>query len=423
MAMKPVSKKELKRCVDMVEECNGNRQEAAQKLGINYETLRSRLNNLGYKKSVEEEHCELTECLDGKAVIDWTTKRVVKVEDAIQKAEIDLEIWEIERSTINSWEVGSKHPITAEVTVTPLWQIKVWLRRKAADKRAIETILKELQDHTFKLPVFKRSKISSRRPVRELEISIVDPHLGLQCFPPAADGSWNLEACRNACMETIEKLLNLAESFGPFQRILFPFGNDFLHSDNVFHTTTAGTGQPEAMSWHHVYLAGEKLAIEMIERLRKIAPVKVFAIPGNHDRQSTFTLGRVLKAFYHSVKDVHVNADASPYKFHKAGTCLIGWEHGHSISAIRLAALMANECPEDWATTTYREWHLGDQHRKGSAKPSMLEEQGVSIAYLPSLVPANEWHKLKGLNWHKRGAEAFIWDHKQGKEATFHVNI
>ena len=84
---------------------------------------------------------------------------------------------------------------------------------------------------------------------------------------------------------------------------------------------------------------------------------------------------------------------------------------------------MANECRDIWQETVYREWHLGDQHRKGSAKPSMHEEQGVSVEYMPGLVVPNEWHRLKSYNWQKRGALAFVWDKTAGPIARLQVNI
>ena len=122
---------------------------------------------------------------------------------------------------------------------------------------------------------------------------------------------------------------------------------------------------------------------------------------------------------------VEVVADASPYKFHQYGVNLIGFEHGHSITPIRLAALMANECPEGWLASKdgYREWHIGDQHRKGSAKPSVMEEQGVSVEFLPGLTPPNEWHRLKSFNYQKRGSMAFVWDKKAGPIARLQVNV
>jgi hypothetical protein len=163
------------------------------------------------------------------------------------------------------------------------------------------------------------------------------------------------------------------------------------------------------------------LAIAMVQRLRQVAPVKIYQIPGNHSRQADFTMALMLDAYFHNTPDVVVDCSSSPYKFHQFGKNLIGFEHGHSVKSIRLAALMASECPEAWATTRYREWHLGDQHRKGTGP--IFEEQGVSIEYVPGLTAPNSWHRLKGFNHQKRGAMAFVWDHKAGQIARILHNI
>lgn len=344
------------------------------------------------------------------------------VDEILDYAKVDRNVWEAYRHLIGSWDVTIKNEAGDPETRTN-WQIKVWLQRKHPALQAAEKLVEEMKLYS---PVNKRlfpTKMSLKHD-RELELCIFDPHLGLECFRPGADHDWDSEKCANTVMLVIEKLLRLSKSYGPFERLIMPFGNDFLHCDNVFHTTTAGTHQPEAKAWQKIYLEAEKLAIEMVERVAKVAVVKVIVVPGNHARQSEFTLGRLLKARFYNDENVEVVADQSPYKFHHYGVNLIGYEHGHSIrQQVRLAALMANECRDIWQETVYREWHLGDQHRKGSAKPSMLEEQGVSVEYMPGLVVPNEWHRLKSYNWQKRGALAFVWDKTAGPIARLQVNI
>lgn len=344
------------------------------------------------------------------------------VDEILDYAEVDRNEWEAYRHILNSWDVTIKNEQNEPETRTN-WQIKVWLQRKQPALQAAERLLNEMKIHA---PVHKR-RFSTEKGLkhnRELELCIFDPHLGLECFKPGADHDWDSQKCAEAVMLVIEKLLRLSKPYGMFERIIMPFGNDFLHCDNVFHTTTQGTHQPEAMAWQKIYLEAEKLAIEMVERIVKVAPIKVIVVPGNHARQSEFTMGRLLKARFHNDENVEVLADQSPYKFHHYGINLIGYEHGHSVrQTVRLAALMANECRDVWGKTVYREWHLGDQHRKGSAKPSMLEEQGVSVEYMPGLVVPNEWHRLKSYNWQKRGAMAFVWDKTAGPIARLQVNI
>jgi len=412
------SKKMIAGWQKKLDEHGGNFTQAAAALGVHRQTLR-RYCTLPAPKSND---CSVS--VNGKeASISLLSDRVVTVADAVAKGGLDTKLWEVDRSLLNQWEVGSKHPKTGHVTVTPLWQVKVWMKLKTPVVTGIELLLERLENHKFKIPVRKHPKRPVGTPHRELEISLVDPHLGLVCYPPGSQDPWDLRRCASVCMATIERAIEQASMYGPFERVILPFGHDFLHVDTVFGTTTSGTGQPEGVAWGHQFLAGETLMIEIVERLRQVAPVKVYMIPGNHARQTEFALGRVLKAWYRQADDVEVDAGMEPYKFHRIGKCLLGMEHGHSITPIRLAALMANECPQGWAETIYREWHLGDQHRSGSAKPSVMEEQGVSVEYLPSLVSNNEWHKLHGFTWQKRGLKAFIWNANGQREAVLYHTL
>jgi hypothetical protein len=53
----------------------------------------------------------------------------------------------------------------------------------------------------------------------------------------------------------------------------------------------------------------------------------------------------------------------------------------------------------------------------------MMEEQGVSVEFLPGLTPPNEWHRLKSFNWQKRAGMAFVWDAKAGCILRAQANI
>jgi len=148
-----------------------------------------------------------------------------------------------------------------------------------------------------------------------------------------------------------------------------------------------------------------------------------YQVPGNHDRMTSYMMGLVLDARFHNVPDFMMDCSPSPFKKFRYGASLVGLEHGHSIPPIRLAALMANEWRHEWAETHYHEFHCGDQHRKGSSKPSVFEEQGVSVEFLPSLVAPNEWHRLKSFSMQKRAATGFLWDYDCGQINRLTCNI
>jgi hypothetical protein len=369
------------------------------------------------------------------AVLSSNSRSIRSLEDLLAYSKVDMTIWEVDKYIVNQWDMGRKDKQTdvttvdgvstghqkdsGKITVQPLFQIKIWLKRKEAVVQAIEQLLELIGKKAVPL-TFSRQRPDPQCPKRSLELCLMDLHLGLLCQQPEADAPWDLDLAAESILSAVEDLIHRASVFAPFAEIVMPFGNDFVHSDNVFHTTTAGTGQPESIAWHRVYVVAERLAITVIERLRMVAPVKVYQIPGNHSRQTDFTLARLLHAYFRAAEDVFVDASSSPYKFHRCGVNLIGYEHGHSVKPIRLAGLMANECRDVWNQTEYHEWHLGDQHRKGSVT---FEEQGVSVEYVPGLTAPNEWHRLKSYSHQKRGAMAYVWDWEAGPIARFQHNI
>ena len=298
----------------------------------------------------------------------------------------------------------------------------------------LENLLEELKQNSPIVPRKIREYKPTGKERRMLEISIMDPHVGLTCFKGSSDTNYNLEIARETYLWAVTELAFLANRYEGVDEILFPVGNDFLHGEPspmgngrgaTGNATSSGVPQPEMTDWYLSYVEGERMMREAISFLSTIAHVTVPVIMGNHDHNSTFTLGRVMNAYFHNDENVTIDCTPDPVKFKRYGCNLIGFEHGHAMAQVRLAAVMANERPKDWYETAggYREWHLGDQHRKGSAKPSMLEEQGVSVEFLPSLVAPNAWHRMKSFNWQKRGAMAWVWDHDTGPVARLQVNL
>jgi hypothetical protein len=419
---------------------HGSIAKAAKALGIPRTTLSDRYHCAREHFLKDEENGRALKKIEEKngfKLIHVGTKKVTQ-EDLIKQAGIDLEVFEVVRVESNEWEVAGKLNQGQEfdkesgqlrwkgqvLWKAPLNQLKVTLTRKSDDRLALQLLLKEIESAS---PVVRKYKHPRPRDGkrRALEISIMDPHLGLRCIAPESQDTYDIEGACNLFSWALDTLLLRSKLYPGIEEIVIPIGNDFLHTDGVFHQTTAGTPQPEMDAWHHIWLRGEQLLIDSINKLKKIAPVKVLPIPGNHDLQSTFCMGRVMKAYFNHDKNVEVDASASPYKFWQYGCNLVGFEHGHSINAVRMAALMANECPEGWLASKggYREWHCGDQHRKGSSKPSAFEEQGVSIEFLPGLTGVNSWHKRKSCSWQKRGALGWVWDRDEGPIARLQCNL
>ncbi len=354
---------------------------------------------------------------DADQAISYRGSRIRTIEDLLIFSQTDTRVWEVERHLINKWEMGAKDPISGNILTEPLFQLKVWLRRKLAEQK--------LEGLFQRLLVQFREAAPARPPVVHppdargmLEISLMDLHLGKYAWAPETGRDYDPDITERMFWEALEDLLHKASGCRP-QQVLFVVGNDFFNVDNLERTTTAGTPQDESSRWQESFLRGRKLMVAAIERLRQIAPVRVLVVPGNHDTQRLWYLGDVLSAWFRCVSDVTIDHTSHPRKYVVFGRSMIGFAHGHAEKHDKLPMLMAVERPQEWAATRFREWHVGHFHsKKTKVFVAHQDLHSVQVRILPSLCPADAWHANMGYT-SKLAAEALYWDHESGCVATF----
>jgi len=382
---------------------------------------------------------------DGKSGVATSVSRDIRsVEDLLAYGKVDTSVWEVERYTLNKWEVVMREPATTVFNsdgsplVTenekggkatlwtrrsrkpmhePMYQIKVWLKRMVAVETARGLLTGMLNE--FKKQAPKQKRIS--KPIKSghlLEVSIFDLHLGKLAWKPESGTDYDLKIAQSGFWEALEALLERSKGF-PIERIVFPIGNDFFNVDNMANETTAGTPQREDGRWQKSFVLGRKLMVDGINRLREIAPVDVIIIPGNHDMERVFYLGDALSGWLSQTADVSVDNSPQTRKYYQYGQNLIGYTHGKEEKHANLPLIMAAEEPAKWAATKFREFHIGHYHHKKEIHFQPIDEhQGIRVRQIPSLCPADDWHKLRGYN-SLRAAEVHIWNKNQGCVGSF----
>jgi len=267
-------------------------------------------------------------------------------------------------------------------------------------------------------PSFKSVKPIKTKPTdRLLEIAVPDLHLAKLCWKQETGfRDYDIAIASRLYREAVTSLVQSASAMG-VSRILLPIGNDLLNSDNAAGTTTGGTPQAQSEDgrWKKAYMTACDLIVEVIEQLATQYPVDVVVVGGNHDHERSFYLGHYVKGWFHSHPNVTVDNSPTQRKYHRFGTTLIGYTHGHEESPARLPGIMAKERPDLWAATQHHHWHLGHLHRE-----ILTEDVGVKIRWLPSLCPADEWMASKGFIGNDQAAEGFVYDPEGGMIATLY---
>lgn len=358
---------------------------------------------------------------DESRFIETLSTRIVTLDDALAKAEVDRELWDVERFVVNSWEVGAKGP-DGRLVVAPLWQVKVWLKRKGGwtPSEFRQKLLEQMRDASPKGGGARRHVAAARGERFLYEISIFDHHVGKLCWKPETGENYDIRIAEATYMQAVEDLLDRAAPYG-IEKILFPIGNDFLHADNARNTTTGGTPQDVDGRWQKAFLYARRMVVAAVMRLREVAPVDVVVIPGNHDHERMFYLGDAVDGWLHRTKGVTVDNRPQQRKYYAYGKTLLGFTHGNEEKHADLPSLMAHEVPELWAKATHREIHLGHLHKRKMMNFVTTDTHGATVVrILPSLAATDAWHASKGYRA-GRASEAYLWS-RDGYAGHFSVS-
>ncbi len=294
--------------------------------------------------------------------------------------------YSVERVLINKWGVPG-----AEQR-----QLKVWLTRTPQERELADRLaerLKEYQPATLWIP---------EGPDQVLALfSFPDAHVGMLAWGPEAGANYDTKIALQRIKDAFVNLVVGQAAKFPVSKIVIPIGNDILHADTHDNTTTAGTRVDVDSRWQKAFMElAEVLIVEIIGGAAKIAPVHVVVVPGNHDYQRAFYLGEVIRWHFRDRESLFpVSVDNAPRtrKYIRWGSVLLGFTHGAWEKINDLPLIMAQEGPELWGTSTWREWLIGHYHRKKEiAWVPTFEKSGVRIRVLPSMAPADAWHYKQG---------------------------
>lgn len=351
------------------------------------------------------------------AEVGRITDQVVKtLADLIRVCEIDTDAWVIDKWVANKWEMGAKDADGSLVS-RPLYQVKAWLKRNAPiieTKAAIAALIEDA-----------KRQIAPRKPVTRLasgphmlEVAIPDLHLGKLAWAPETGGdNYDSQIAADLFREALVALVERTRSF-KYERVVLPIGNDFFHADTKQGTTTKGTPLDTDSRYHKTFVVGRRLMTWAIDTLRKVAPVEVVIVPGNHDTLAAFHLGDSLSCLYHNTPDVTIRNEPILHKYVDYGRNLILFTHSDKGKKDRLPLLMATEKPKLFGEALFREAHVGHTH-----ETQLKEYMGVRVRVSPALCAADAWHSEQHFVGNLRSAEALVWSREDGivVQATYTV--
>jgi len=298
-----------------------------------------------------------------------------------------------------------------------------WLKTKTASifirnqegfvtyEQVKDELVREMKKHAPKYPKLVR------KPIKDGHLLVVDPadvHIGKLSRPGETGEDYGIESAKRRCLEGVDGLIAKSSGF-PVDKVILVIGNDILHTDNPFRTTTSGTKQDTDGMWWEAFKAAKDLYVTLVEKLASIADVHVVFCPSNHDFMSGFMLADSLASWFHKSRNVTFDVSMLHRKYVKYGSCMLAFDHGDGCKTYDTKDLMADEEPRMWADTKFRyayKHHL--HHKKKIQWQSGKDHIGVTVEYLRSPSPADGWHHRNGYISPK-AVEAFVHSKTRGQ--------
>lgn len=326
------------------------------------------------------------------------------LDEVVQLCAVDMEKWEAK-----SFGVVKKHGGAFG------WNVR--FSKKIVNPLLTTESIKELVAQISESrPNWSKVKPAKTNPEDSLYLlGMVDTHIGKLAH--GEETGWDDYDSKIAVEEYRKSREALLGHISPERvgRVLIPVGNDLLHVDSQLNETAHGTKQDVDSRVHKLFQTATSLMIETITMVAKNYPVDVVVVRSNHDYNTIFYLGEVLKAYFHEHPNVTINNAPTARKYYKFGNSLLAFTHGDSEKQESLPLTMANECKNDWASTTQRFWICGHYHRE-----IVKDIQGVRVFILPSLSSPDSWHSKNGYVGVIRGSVGMEFDKTDGLVAQYY---
>jgi len=355
------------------------------------------------------------------------TKEITNFEQAIAFSGVDLNVWEVERKTFNSWDVTMKQQVDGKVV--PLkstnYQFKLWFKRKKEEYTKDEFLseLRESLSEVAKSIAKKPIKAKPKNSGNALEVDVFDPHLGKLAWHEETGENYDIKIAKERYLSAIDDLINKSKGYD-IEKVIYPLGNDFFHIDHMLGLTTKGTQLDTDVRWQKSWMIGRAVAVKSIEMLREIAPVEVKIIPGNHDFQRMFYLGDLLSVLYENCNNTEIDNAPTIRKFSRWGKCAIMFIHGDKGRYNEYPLVMLRHIMNLGWNTEYHEVHTGHFHKTKKIEHMVADEfKGIIVRVLKSISGTDAWHDHSGFVDNIKGAEGYIYNKDEGLIGNIISNV
>jgi hypothetical protein len=278
---------------------------------------------------------------------------------------------------------------------TDRYSVKIQDRvRVNLDGPRVRTVLQSAVDAARMEPhVAARVSALAARPVTALDrvpregegvayVALTDVHVGSR--------GWNGDTVLAAVGAALAAIYQGASP----SHVIIPVGSDLLHVDTAGGTTTKGTMvHPDRETPDIIDAASGFIrdCVELINAWFPAATVVCAFCPGNHDRVLSYSVQRIVAAWYRNTPWVVCDTHHDPRTYIEAAGVMVMIAHGDLQDIGGLPILAATERPDMWGRAAHRYAFTGHRHHT-----AIRDFQGMMVIQTRAPAPRSDYEHGKG---------------------------
>lgn len=349
-----------------------------------------------------------------------------KLKRAVSSTEINLDDFRVKNFECRSWDV-TMHMSGDRIEKRTNHHVGVKWERKAPNPiiTATRRIVDQMPD------IHKPTSPTPQQPFGSYmcEIALYDIHYGALAWAAETGQDYDVNIASEIMAYATDQIVERTK-YRDIDHYLLPIGNDYMHLNDVSETTPRNGNKLDVDSrLPGIITKAEEALFYLVDELKKVAPVKLIWIPGNHDPQTSYFILRTLHGWYRKDEMVNVDTSPKPRKVLSYGPNMLAFMHGCNISKSRKKELpniimqeaLDADCLEK---DQYREIHMGHRHTKGELSFKGTSSHGsFVIRSIPSIAGTDFWHFSNAYVQSSKTAQFFMWPKDAPLESVQDVHI
>lgn len=408
--LEPLSDELLSEAVEALKRANGNKQHAADALGLKVSTYKARL-KIASRRGYYASH----PAMPGFEIVEVKTKTDahgnVTGQSISEKPERDrapFSMPEGHRLTGVSAYLDSEGMVSGQWVKTKEGQLDpVWIAERIRDvfegMGAVATP-QPSPDHTD-------GDLLNLFPCN-------DWHINMLAWSKEVGESWDLDIAERVIGQCISDVIQRSPKAA---KAIILGGGDLLHADTNENRTAKSGNALDSDTRHQKALeVACRLKVNAIDAaLAQHEHVLVRILSGNHDEYSSVAVAYFLLAYYRSEPRVTVDVDPSLFFWHRFGKVMLGATHGHTVKLKDMPQIMAHRRAEDWGVTRFRYCHGFHIHHHSKIA---TEGEGVICESHQAPVPQDAWHFAAGF-LSGRSMQSITYHRERGEVGRVRVSL